>query len=377
MICHRLLTTMLHCSLILWVYKIEAKNRRPNFCDTPSSEDDPLSFLWSVKRNPPAFLFGTIHVPYSRVWDHIPENTKRAFEASENIFFELDLTDPSTITALTHCQLLPAGERLSDILPKDVYRRLKRHLEYVKTALPSWMTAEQRGRGLYADYLFNALTGNWERKRPVWVMLMVNALTESDVKARGIPVLDLYLAQEAERMSKPTGAVERVDEQCLPLNGLDGSQVLFALNQTLIQHENFREGDGNGFYTTDDLIKHYNCGDLNAVIFNQDTAQVPNLVNTSLPLTEQKMARRIDSYFRQELIYKRNERMGERVIQLLMAHPDRSFFFAFGAGIEFNFLDDHVQSVRCKLELVAAVVRRAVGVKEVRWTGGKIARCEP
>lgn len=80
--------------------------------------------------------------------------------------------------------------------------------------MPRWMSTDQRGRGLYADYLFNAITGNWERKRPIWVMLMVNSLTESDVKSRGIPVLDLYLAQEAERRNKRMGAVERVEEQC-------------------------------------------------------------------------------------------------------------------------------------------------------------------
>ena len=91
--------------------------------------------------------------------------------------------------------------------------------------MPSWMTADQRGRGLYADYLFNAIAGNWERKRPIWVMLMVNALTETDIKSRGIPVLDLFLAQEAMRMNKRTGAVERVEEQCMPLNGLNFTQV--------------------------------------------------------------------------------------------------------------------------------------------------------
>lgn len=87
------------------------------------------------------------------------------------------------------------------------------------------MTADQRSRGLYADYLFNAITGNWEHKRPVWVMLMVNSLTENSVKTKGIPVLDLYLAQEAKRMAKGTGAVEKVEEHCIPLNELNFSQV--------------------------------------------------------------------------------------------------------------------------------------------------------
>ncbi|XP_039591477.1 metalloprotease TIKI2 isoform X2 [Polypterus senegalus] len=301
-------------------------------CEPPRSQSKLNSFLWTIKRSPPSYLFGTIHVPYTRVWDFIPENSKQAFHLSSNVFFELDLTDPYTISALTSCQLLPQGENLQTLLPRDLYRRLKRHLDYVKHMMPYWMTADQRGKGLYADYLFNAIAGNWERKRPVWVMLMVNSLTEADIRSRGVPVLDLYLAQEAERLRKRTGAVERVEEQCHPLNGLNFSQVLFALNQTLLQHESLRAGSLQGAYTTEDLIKHYNCGDLSSVIFNHDTSQLPLFVNSTLLDHEKVTAQQIDSYFRQELIYKRNERMGRRVTALMERNPGQGFFFAFGAG---------------------------------------------
>ncbi|XP_030167663.1 metalloprotease TIKI1 [Lynx canadensis] len=290
------------------------------------------SFLWTIKRDPPSYFFGTIHVPYTRVWDFIPDNSKEAFQQSSIVYFELDLTDPYTISALTSCQMLPQGENLQDVLPRDIYCRLKRHLEYVKLMMPSWMTPDQRGKGLYADYLFNAIAGNWERKRPVWVMLMVNSLTEVDIKSRGVPVLDLYLAQEAERLRKQTGAVEKVEEQCHPLNGLNFSQVIFALNQTLLQQESLRAGSLQIPYTTEDLIKHYNCGDLSSVIFSHDSSQVPNFINATLPPQERVTAQEIDSYFRQELIYKRNERMGKRVKALLEEFPDKGFFFAFGAG---------------------------------------------
>nr|XP_053655177.1 metalloprotease TIKI2-like [Cherax quadricarinatus] len=169
-------------------------------------------------------------------------------------------------------------------------------------------------------------------------MLMVNSLTESDIRSRGVPVLDLYLAQEAERLTKRTGAVERVEEQCVPLNGLNFSQVVFALNHTLSQQEILREGEGHLTYTTDHLITHYNCGDLDAVIFSQDTTQVPHLGNASLPPLEAATATHIDEYFREELIYRRNKRMGRRVVEILRANPDQSFFFAFGAG---HFLGNH------------------------------------
>ncbi|ELK38055.1 UPF0632 protein A, partial [Myotis davidii] len=113
---------------------------------------------------------------------------------------------------------------------------------------------------------------------------------------------------------------------------LRSTQVLFALNQTLLQHESVRAGSLQAPYTTEDLIKHYNCGDLNAVIFNHDTSQLPNFINPTPPPHEQVTAQEIDSYFRQELIYKRNERMGKRVMALLQENEDKICFFAFGAG---------------------------------------------
>ncbi|XP_031465014.1 metalloprotease TIKI1-like [Phasianus colchicus] len=108
--------------------------------------------------------------------------------------------------------------------------------------------------------------------------------------------------------------------------------VIFALNQTLLQQESLRAGSFQIPYTTEDLIKHYNCGDLSSIIFNHDTSQVPNFINATMPAHERITAQEIDSYFRQELIYKRNERMGRRVKDLLEEYPDKSFFFAFGAG---------------------------------------------
>ncbi|KAK5907563.1 hypothetical protein CesoFtcFv8_005397 [Champsocephalus esox] len=114
--------------------------------------------------------------------------------------------------------------------------------------------------------------------------------------------------------------------------------VLFALNQTLLQHEGVRAGSLQGSFTTEDLITHYNCGDLSHIIFNHDTSQLPHFINSSLPAHDRTTALQIDSYFRRELIYKRNERMARRVSALLQRNPNQTFFFAFGAG---HFLGNH------------------------------------
>ena len=107
------------------------------------------------------------------------------------------------------------------------------HLDYVRRAMPGWLTRDQLDSGLLAEYLFPTLTGrlveaylnkvffrklfcfillsaNWERKLPIWIVLMVNSLTKSDIASRGFPVLDLHLSQLATRKRKVVGAIEEV-----------------------------------------------------------------------------------------------------------------------------------------------------------------------
>lgn len=339
-------------------------------------------FMWRIKRSTPSYLFGTIHVPYTKVWSSVSSKIKRAFESSDLVMFELDLLDPRTIAALSECQLLPSGSKLQDVLPASLFDRIRRHLEFVRHQIPLWLP----GRRIYAEYLFNVITANWERKRPIWIMLMINSLTENDIKSRGSPVLDMFLAQEASRMKKRTGAVEKVEEQCEPLNGLNDNQVIFALDRTMSQHESIRAGLIDPSMTTDDLIDHYICGDLDSALFQQSSPSqlsnkktfrsfLPPPLNrtngssvaspsvssqlssafasskvmvmsisptvTPSPLSAlhlSSMSDGIDEYFRTELIAKRNQRMSKRIMRLLKRNPDVSFFFAFGAG---HFLGDN------------------------------------
>ncbi|TSY41746.1 Metalloprotease TIKI2 [Bagarius yarrelli] len=354
-----------------------------------STQRELNSFLWTIKRpppQPPSYLFGTIHVPYTRVWDFVPESSKRAFQSSTSVFFELDLTDPVTVSKLASCQLLPNGENLRSLLPRDIYLRLKRHLDYVRHMMPAWVRAEQR---FYADYLFKAIAGDWERKRPVWVMLMVNSLTEWDVRWRGAAVLDLFLAREAERMGKTTGAVEDVEEQCHPLNGLSFSQNILThkksqeMSQKVCKNypewhvrgvlraapkdmqemsqkvcKNYPEWHVRGVLRaapkdmqemSQKVCKNYPEWHVRGVLRAapkdmQELSQtvqekhLPHFLNSSLMDHERSTAQQIDSYLRQELIYKRNERMARRVSALLQRSPTHRYFFAFGVG---HFLGNH------------------------------------
>ena len=68
------------------------------------------SFLWKISGAVPSYLFGTIHVPYDRVWSWVPDSSKQAFSHSDSAVFELDLTNPYTLAELADCQMLPKGQ---------------------------------------------------------------------------------------------------------------------------------------------------------------------------------------------------------------------------------------------------------------------------
>lgn len=74
--------------------------------------------------------------------------------------------------------------------------------------------------------LYKALTRNWYKKRPIWIMLLLNVLTEYDTKGRGTSVLDTFLIHETITQGKLVGSIESVEEQCEPLNALNNSQVI-------------------------------------------------------------------------------------------------------------------------------------------------------
>ena len=175
-------------------------------CDHPKQ----YSFIWEIKRNSsfPAYLFGTIHVPYTKVWDSISQITKDAFNNCDRIIFELDLLNERVLQNLLSCQILKNRTRLIDIIPKEIYHRLERHLEYVKKEIPIWMAKHNIVIGR-SDF-FETVTKHWERKGPIWISIMLNSLTESHIKTQGIQVLDNFLAKEARESGKEISSVEKV-----------------------------------------------------------------------------------------------------------------------------------------------------------------------
>ncbi len=98
------------------------------------------SYLWKVDTQPPLYLFGTMHVPYTKLWDFIPENVKTAFSSCDEVCLELRLSDDETRQELYNCQLLPGGvESVEEVLSKDMVQRIEQYLESIRKLFSKWL----------------------------------------------------------------------------------------------------------------------------------------------------------------------------------------------------------------------------------------------
>ena len=86
------------------------------------------------------YLFGTIHVPYTKLWDGIPGNAKIAFSSCDEVCLELELSDETTRKELAECQKLPGKyDSVEQLLSKEMVNRIEKYFESVKRVFPQWL----------------------------------------------------------------------------------------------------------------------------------------------------------------------------------------------------------------------------------------------
>ena len=75
-------------------------------CTEPGTlkrSDGNKPLLWKIEKNPPSYLFGTIHVPYTEVWDEIKDDVVTAFKSTTKLFIEIDLKKQGAQDAFSSC----------------------------------------------------------------------------------------------------------------------------------------------------------------------------------------------------------------------------------------------------------------------------------
>lgn len=257
-------------------------------------------FLWRAERpgTPPVWLFGTIHVPDSRVQRLAPA-VQRAFADATHVVTEIPL-DLEAQLSVSQRLLLPADTHLQAVLGKDRFARL---VAVVQTAL-----------GDEAPALTALVVPALDRLRPWAAMAQLSLLEYLPDVLEGRPSLDARLFDDARRAGKRVSALETVVEQAAVFDAFTIDEQIALLDAALTQAE---AGHDSGQSPARLLVDQYLRGDAEALVATMDD-QAP---------TDAALAAR----FERVLLRDRNHRMIERFERLRAAHPDDVFFVAVGA----------------------------------------------
>uniref|UniRef100_A0A1I8BD28 Metalloprotease TIKI homolog n=1 Tax=Meloidogyne hapla TaxID=6305 RepID=A0A1I8BD28_MELHA len=264
----------------LKINKIEEKTNSENNSEICLNNQNINSFLWLINAtwlSSPSFLFGTIHVPFNKVWENnkMPPQIERAFKSSNSVVLELALQKPEIVQQLIRCKQLSNSGNLRDILPNELFNRLKEYMQRIRLKLVRHAYMTHRRRSHARRHVKRLFPNDWEIRRPIWLLFLLFQLGDSPPHLQGTgsqimtaPMLDLYLAQLANEQNKNLISMETVSEQCNPTHLIKPEQIIFAINYTLnyIEWTEKREEEINNLnlnsQSINKLIKHYKCGTL-------------------------------------------------------------------------------------------------------------------
>jgi uncharacterized protein len=257
-------------------------------------------FLWRADHEsaPPIWLFGTIHVPDTRVHDLAP-SVRRAFAAADRVITEIPL-DPHAQLDVAEALVLPGDERLEVLLGAPRFGRLQRA---VRAAL-------QDDHPLTAAALLSTL----DRLKPWAVMAQLVVLDYVPEMMEGRLSLDARLHADARQAGKLVSALETVDEQARVFDAFTLDEQVALLDAALVQ---FERGADDGRSPGRQLVDLYLAG---------DGARLEAVSRAHDPV-DAALARKFD----QVLLRDRNHRMADRLQALRAGHPGEALFVAVGA----------------------------------------------
>ncbi len=244
-------------------------------------------FLWEAKHETgTAYLFGTIHLPDPRVLA-LPRAVDEAFTASDIVLTELELT-PAAQVKMLQMMMLPKGESLTKLLPKETQARL------AKRGLPMAAVDKYKVWGLMASLIM---------------------LHGREYFGGGRQAIDAVLPARAKREGKQVGALEIPEEQIGVFEKLTTEEQIRMLDDTLTLIEKDVEAGTNSL---GEMLDLYLAGDLDAMVNFQ-------ALNGRDP-TE------ADKKFMKWILDDRNVHMADRLADRMKKAPGKVWFVAVGAA---------------------------------------------
>lgn len=253
---------------------------------TPDSSDLENALLWEITGNgltESSYLFGTIHLINKEDY-FLPEGTLTAMDQSEEIYFEIDMSEMSDVS-----KLMPLLQKaymdndltLKDLLDDDEYTIVKDH--FAELGLPLFFM---------------------ERIKPMFLTVFASGdMNPGDLQSGKVMSYEMEFNKIAEESNKAVGGLETIEYQISIFDSIPYEDQADMLIETI------KSGDtGNDQF--DELVELYT---------NQDVAGLYSVMKADDSIDE----------FEDVLLVQRNKNW----IPVMASNmTEKRTFFAVGAG---------------------------------------------
>ncbi|MHC4938762.1 MAG: TraB/GumN family protein [Planctomycetota bacterium] len=232
-----------------------------------------------------AYLMGTIHIPATEVLELSP-GVWDAIGRSDVVLTELTF-DRETAAKVQKKMLLPKGQTLKKIIPKETYDRIAKKVPI------AGMNDQQ-----------------------VWAATMNLVLLHGRHHFMGgRQPMDLLIPAKAKEMGKETGALETPEEQLAVLSSQPLEDQIKGLEAVA---DLIAKDRANGTNMIDEMVKLYVAGDLKKLM--EWTAKFSGLPSEA------------DKKLLKKLIDDRNKTMADRLVERMGKRKGKTWFVAVGAA---------------------------------------------
>lgn len=248
----------------------------------------PLLFRVTTSSKP-FFLFGTIHLPDER-FETFPAALEDAYRQSDALFTEIPMDD-AVQAEIAPMLILPDGQSLLTLLPKTLYERVSS--VFVAHGLP-----------------FEP----FQRLKPWAISMQLAVIDQREALALHQP-LDATLYERARADGKEVGGLESVREQLALFEGLDTSEQIEMLKQSL-DYRDTTAAEGRDL--VEELLSAYVAGNDQTIL--------------KLMREEYDPSDALSVKLMNRVLLERNRTLTERILSRVSAAPTKVSFFAVGSG---------------------------------------------
>ena len=240
------------------------------------------SLLWEISGNGlihPSYLFGTMHILCASD-ANLGNSLESCIKNCDEIYFEIKMDDMSAMMSSMKLMRMNDNKKLSDLLDKDQYAKIKNYFEQHVPLLP-----------------FSML----ERFKP---LLISGLLEESGLDCNATYGMEMLIMKEAHVRGKKISGLETAGYQAGLFDSIPYEKQAHDLLNYIDSADQYKK-------ITLDLIKVYR---------SQDLEKIDELTREGDATT---------SHYLDLLVYDRNRKWVDSLGSML---PDKSLLIAVGAG---------------------------------------------